>query len=176
VERLPIAADELAVRSYHAWRRQWFLLAAGDFPSDSYNCMTVAWGALGSMWDRPLAMVAVKPSRHTFAFLERYPSFTLCHFPPTGRKTLLYLGSSSGRDVDKITESGLTPVASTRVGAPSFAEADLVLECELAYADDYEPEHFRRDAPRGSSRSEHSHRLFFGEIVAVFGTPEYRAG
>lgn len=176
MERVPIPVDDLALRSYHAWRREWFLLAAGDFPSGSYNCMTVAWGALGSMWDRPLAMVAVKPSRHTFGFLERCPSFTLSHFPPAWKKSLLYLGSNSGRDLDKISETGLTPIASSRVRAPSFAEADLVVECEIVYADDYDPGHFRREALAKSSRSEHSHRLFFGEIKAVFGTPDYRTG
>jgi flavin reductase (DIM6/NTAB) family NADH-FMN oxidoreductase RutF len=176
VERTAIAVETLVLRSYHIWRRQWFLLAAGDLAAGEYNCMTVAWGAVGSMWDRPLAMVAVKPSRYTCSLLERFPSFTLCHFPAACKKKLLYLGTTSGREVDKIAASGLTPIPSSRVGAPGFAEADLIIECETRYADDYEPEKSRRATLEDGSRSQHDHRLFFGEIQAVFGTAEYVAG
>ena len=173
MERLAIPVDELTLRSYRAWRREWFLLTAGDYAAGEYNCMTTAWGAIGSMWDRPLAAVAVKPTRHTFAFLERYPTFTLCHFPRSFQKKLLYLGSKSGRDLNKIADSGLTPIASSRVAAPGYAEADLVLECETVYSDDYKPERFKREALRDSLRSERPHRIFFGEILAVFGTGDY---
>jgi len=175
MERLPIPVEDLVLRSYHAWKRQWFLLTAGDFAAGEYNCMTVAWGAVGSMWDRPVAAVAVKPTRRTFAFLEGYPSFTLCHFPGTWKKKLLYLGTTSGRDLDKIAESGLTPILSSRVAAPGFAEADLILECEILYSQDYEPERARSEALQGSYRSGSYHRIFFGEIRGVFGTEEYAA-
>ena len=174
MERVPIAVEDLVLQSYHAWRRRWFLLSTGDFSAGKYNCMTVAWGAVGSMWDRPVAIVAVKPSRYSFGFLERYPSFTLCQFPASWKRTLLYLGSKSGRDTDKITESGLTPIASSRVAAPSFAEAELVIECEIVYADDYKPEGFKKEALHDSNRSQSYHRLFFGEIKAVFGSEGYR--
>ncbi|MBN1837296.1 MAG: flavin reductase [Spirochaetales bacterium] len=176
MERLAIPVEDLTLRSYHLWKREWLLLTAGDYAAGQYNSMTVAWGAVGAMWDRPLAAVAVKPTRHTFSFLERFPSFTLCHFPAAWKKKLLYLGTQSGRDLDKIAESGLTPIPSSQVGAPGYAEADLILECETLYSDDYKPERFQSEALGQGHRSKSPHRVFFGEIRAVFGTPEYAAG
>jgi flavin reductase (DIM6/NTAB) family NADH-FMN oxidoreductase RutF len=90
--------------------------------------MTVAWGSMGVMWGKPFAQVVVRPVRYTFEFMEQYDSFTLCAFPAEYRQTLLMLGTKSGRDGDKIAESGLTPVVSANVAAPGFAEAELIVE------------------------------------------------
>lgn len=168
-----IPADELVLPVFQAWRRDWFLLAAGDFAAGQYNCMTLGWGGFLRLWDRPVALVAVKPSRHTFGFLQRFPAFTLNHFSADFRKELLLLGTRSGRDGDKVADSGLTPMASTAVPAPCFAEADLVLECVQAYADDYRPELAFLEAMAGGERSGLPHRFFFGEVRAVLGDPRY---
>jgi flavin reductase (DIM6/NTAB) family NADH-FMN oxidoreductase RutF len=167
VARRSIPPEELVLPVFRAWRRDWFLLAAGDFAAGQFNCLTVGWGGLAHLWDRPVALVAVKPTRHTFGFLERFPSFTLNHFPPQFRKALLYLGTHSGRDGDKIAASGLIPMASSAVPAPCFAEADLVLECLQAYADDYRPEQALLEALQSGERSGRTHRFFFGEVRAV---------
>ena len=169
----PIAVDDLLLPGFRAWRRDGFLLAAGDFAAGTYNCMTVGWGGIGCLWDRPVALVAVKPTRHTFDFLERFPSFTLNHFTPEFRKALLYLGTRSGREGDKLAASGLTPIASTVVAAPTFAETDLVLECVKAYTDDYRPELALLESLRSSSRAGHHHRFFFGEVRTVLGEAQY---
>jgi flavin reductase (DIM6/NTAB) family NADH-FMN oxidoreductase RutF len=173
VHRRPIAFDSLLVPAFGAWRRDAFLLTAGDFASGQYNCMTVGWGALGQLWDRPIALVGVKPTRHTCGFLERFPTFTLCHFAPEHRKALLYLGTRSGRDGDKVSASGLTPMASTIVPAPCFAEADLVLECEKLYAEDFRPESLLSEELAAAKRAGSPHRFFFGAVRAVLGDARY---
>jgi len=175
VQRRPIAVNELILPAFRAWRRDGFLLAAGDFAAGQYNCLTVGWGGFGGLWDRPVALVGVKPTRHTFGYLERFPSFTLSHFPPEHRQALLHLGTHSGRDGDKIAASGLTPMASTAVAAPCFAEADLVIECQKAYAEDYRPELMLLEALRAGGRSGSPHRFYFGEVRAVLGDPRYAA-
>jgi len=58
--------------------------------------MTVAWGSLGTMWNLPFAQIVVRPTRHTFGFMERFDTFTLCAFPEPRRKALQLLGSTSG--------------------------------------------------------------------------------
>jgi len=50
------------------------------------------------MWDKPFAMVVVRPTRYTFEFMNRYPDFTLTAFPQKYRKDLSLLGKKSGRD------------------------------------------------------------------------------
>ena len=152
---------------------EWLLLAAGDFAAKAYNAMTISWGSLGTIWNRPFVQVVVRPTRYTYQFMEGADTFTVMAFPDQFRPALDLLGSKSGRDGDKIAESGLTPTASTRVAAPSFAEAELVLECRKSYFDDLEPGHFLAEYIHKMYRNDY-HRVYFGEIVAIQGTEKYR--
>jgi flavin reductase (DIM6/NTAB) family NADH-FMN oxidoreductase RutF len=174
VKRKQIPFDEFLVRSHQLWAKQWLLLTAGDFVNGRFNTMTVGWGSLGTMWGRPFVQVVVRPSRHTYGFLERYDTFTLCTFAEDHRKALNLLGTKSGRDGDKIAEAGLTPIASTQVAAPGFAEAELILECRKIYWDDMVPAHFLDPAIEGNYPQKDYHRIYFGQILAIFGESPYR--
>lgn len=165
--RKVIPIDQLVLRSFHIWNDGWFLLTAGDFAKRDFNTMTVSWGSFGTMWNWPFAQVVVRPTRHTYGFMERSNTFTLSAFPPAYREVLRFLGTKSGREGDKITEAQLTPMASTRVAAPCFAEADLVVECRKMYWHDIDPAHFLDAAIEENYPAHDYHRAYFGEIVAV---------
>ena len=79
------------------------------------------------------------------------------------------MGSKSGRDGDKIKASGLTPIRSSKVAAPGFAEAELILECRKMYYDDIDPEHFVDASIQSNYPKKDYHRAYFGEILAAFG-------
>ena len=49
-------------------------------------------------------------------------------------KTVVAIGNSSGRDVDKFQKFGLTAVAGSKVEAPLIAECYASFECRLADA------------------------------------------
>jgi flavin reductase (DIM6/NTAB) family NADH-FMN oxidoreductase RutF len=172
MRRIDIPFDRLVLPVAQAWETQWFLLAAGIFP-DSWNCMTVAWGGYGVMWSRPIAMVVVRPQRHTYSFMEKHESFTLSAFPEEHHDKLDYLGRRSGRNEDKVAKTGLTPIASRSVAAPGFDEAGLIVECRKVYFHDFDPSHFVAGyiAPNYPTRD--FHRMYFGEIVAISGSPKY---
>jgi flavin reductase (DIM6/NTAB) family NADH-FMN oxidoreductase RutF len=129
--------------------------------------MTVSWGSLGVIWNKPFAQVVVRPQRYTFQFLEQYPTFTLCAFPRQFRKALSLLGSRSGRDGDKIAASGLTPIPAAVAAAPLYAEASLAIECRTLYWQDLDPAHFLDPAIQANYPHNDYHRAFFGEILAV---------
>ena len=116
----------------------------------------------------------VRPVRHTYSFIERHATFTLCAFPEDRHDALLLLGTKSGRDGDKIAEAGLTPQASTVVAAPGFSEAELVLECRKIYSDDVDPARFLDPTIDRNYPNRDYHRIYFGEIVGVTGTAKYR--
>jgi len=173
MNRTPIPFDSLRLNSLHIWDKQWFLLTCGDFDSGDFNTMTVAWGSLGTMWHKPFAQVVVRPVRHTFTFLERYPTFTLSAFAQEHKKALGILGTKSGRDGDKIAATGLPPQASKLVASPCFAEAELVLECRKIYWDDLEPTGFLDPSVEKEYPEKDYHRIYFGEILAVEGDSRY---
>jgi len=171
-DRKLIPIESLTVKSYQLWDGQWFLLTAGDFASSHFNTMTVSWGALGCMWNRPIALVVVRPHRYTYEFIEKYDTFTLSAFPEASRKALSLLGSRSGRDGDKIAASGLTPIASETIAAPGFAEAELILECRKIFASNYRPEQFLDYSIESNYPKGDFHRMYYGEISAAYGTAE----
>ncbi|MEI6875836.1 MAG: flavin reductase [Spirochaetota bacterium] len=143
------------------------LLASGDFPAGRYNAMVVGWGSFGIMWGRPFVQVVVRPTRYTFEFMNEFETFTLSAYPGGFKKALAILGTKSGRDGDKIALAGLHPETSLAVAAPSFLEADLVVECRKIYWDDLDPERFLDPRIMGQYPARDFHRIYFGEIVAA---------
>lgn len=144
----------------------WMVVSAGN--AESMNLMTVSWGGLGMLWNKPVATIYVAPQRYTHQFLEREEYYTICHFDSTYRDRQAYLGSTSGRDEDKVEGSGLT-VRFTDLGNPIYEEADLAIECRKIYTD-----HFHRESLQQEQldwyedRGIDPHGLFIGEIVNVF--------
>ncbi len=173
VTRKQIPVDQFIVKPHHLWDRQWMLLTSGNFAEGRFNTMTVGWGSLGTMWGRPFVQIVVRPIRYTYEYTEQYDTFTLCAFPASCRKALQLLGTKSGRDGDKIAEAGLTPIASAQVDAPGFAEAELVIECRKMYWDDLDPVHFLDPDIAKNYPHQHYHRIYFGQIVAVYGESSY---
>jgi flavin reductase (DIM6/NTAB) family NADH-FMN oxidoreductase RutF len=173
MQRQPIDPSRVTLPVFHTWDNQWFLLTAGDFETGKFNSMTVGWGAFGVMWKKPMALVVVRPTRHTFRFMEEHRDFTVCSFGSGQRQALEFCGSHSGRDMDKIARCGLTPVASTRVAAPGFDEAELIVECRKMYSDDFDPRRFLAEFIESNYPKKDYHRLYIGEVLAVFGTARY---
>jgi flavin reductase (DIM6/NTAB) family NADH-FMN oxidoreductase RutF len=167
-----IDVTKLRVRGSGIWLEQWLVLTSGTF--EDFNAMTVGWGSMGGMWWKPFVQVVVRPTRHTLQYMERYPTFTLCAFPGRCREALTVLGTKSGRDSDKIAESGLTVVRSKLVEAPAYEEAELILECRKTYWQDMDPGHFLDPAIEEHYPRKDYHRVYYGEIVRVAGEAAYR--
>jgi len=172
--RQPIAIDDLRLQPLKQFDKDWFLLTAGDFSTGQFNSMTISWGSIGYIWSRPIMHVVVRPTRHTYQLMETYDTFTLCAFGEEHRKALNLLGTKSGRDGDKIKESGLTPIASVVAAAPGYAEAELIFECRKIYWGDIDPQHFlAADISQNYELSDY-HRFYYGEILHIAGKDLYR--
>ncbi len=141
----------------------WMLITAGDITS--FNTMTASWGAFGELWNKTVCICFVRPTRHTYQFIERTELFTLTFFEETSREILRYCGSVSGRDVDKMQIAGLTPVASSQ-GSVYFQEARLVIECRKIYCDDLDPGRFLDPSIEQNYPRKDYHRFYIGEILS----------
>jgi flavin reductase (DIM6/NTAB) family NADH-FMN oxidoreductase RutF len=170
---MAIAIEDLKVRPYQLFENQWLLLTSGDFSTGKYNAMTIAWGSMGSMWSKPFVQVVVRPTRYTYEFMNKYPTFTVCAFPKEYRKALALLGARSGRDSDKISEAGITAVAGQQIAAPTFLEASLTLECVKNYWADMVPENFLDETINQKYAEKDYHRIYFGEIKAIYGDTSF---
>ena len=149
-------------RPFLLFDREWMLITAGTF--DSFNTMTASWGALGTLWSRPVAFGFIRPTRHTFGFANRSPVFTCSFFGRRYRAALEFCGTKSGRDVDKVKATGLTPVKG-KAGCVYFAEARLVLECRTIHAQDIDPRRFLDPTIEKNYPKKDYHRMFIGEVI-----------
>jgi flavin reductase (DIM6/NTAB) family NADH-FMN oxidoreductase RutF len=141
----------------------WMLITAG--PPDAFNTMTANWGGFGELWHHKVVFVFVRPQRYTYEFMERWEPFTLSFFAEQYRDALTFCGTNSGRDVDKVAATGLTPVAG-EAGGVYFAEAHLVVECRKLYAQDLQKDCFTRpEIDTEIYPAEDYHRCYVGQVV-----------
>ncbi len=141
----------------------WMLITAGN--RESFNTMTGAWGGLGIMWAKNVAWCVIRPNRYTYKFIEESPFYTLSFLEEQYRDILTYCGTKSGRDVNKVTETGLTPVFDENT--IYFAEARLILECKKIYSQDILPKNFLSPEIEEYYPQKDYHRMYLGEIVKV---------
>ncbi len=140
---------------------EWMLITAGT--EKDFNTMTAAWGGLGFLWNKPIAITFIRPQRYTYEFTEKYNDFSLCFFDRKYREALNFCGTRSGRDTDKIKETGLTPLQSD-LGNIYFEEARLVIECSKIYYEDIKPENFLDTSFDKHYPQKDYHRMYFGLI------------
>ncbi|NLE83721.1 MAG: flavin reductase family protein [Chloroflexi bacterium] len=175
MQNIQINPYELNVQPHHLFDRQTLLLAAGDFASGDFNEMTIGWGSIGTMWNRPFVEVVVRPTRFTYDYMEDYDDFTVSAFPSKYRRALTHLGSRSGRDGNKLAGTDLTAIASRVVSSPSFEQAELTIECRKIYSADIDPAKFIDPSIDTNYPNKDYHRVYFGEIVAILGTEKFAA-
>lgn len=143
--------------------KKWALLTAGN--ESSFNMMTISWGALGTIWGKPAATVYVRSSRCTHDFMEVNGLFTVSFYPEQYKPALGVLGSKSGRDMDKMKNSGLTPIKTG--DAVSFAEADVTLVCRKLFMQTLDPAKLPADIAKALYEGQAAHDMYIGEILDI---------
>ncbi len=144
--------------------KEWLLITAGD--EKGFNTMTASWGGLGVFWNKNAATIYVRPTRYTKEFLDKNDTFTLSFFTEEYREALALCGRVSGRDVDKVKETSLTPVFHS--GTTYFQEAKLVMVCKKLLHSDLSPSDF--DQSKYDSLMyplKDYHTLYIGEVLEI---------
>ena len=106
----------------------WCLIASYDKNHTPlpYNAMTASWGGMGVLWNKNVFFCVVRPQRYTKEFIDKSEYISLSFFGEEMKKALTYCGRNSGRDGDKLKESGFTPVI-TDEGKVEFKEAKITI-------------------------------------------------
>lgn len=138
------------------------------------NTMTIGWGTMGLIWGKPMFIVLVRPSRYTYGCLEATDDFTVNVPPKELAETVAFCGSVSGRDHDKFAERGLTAVPGKRVKSPIIEECVIHYECKVVHRNDVIPANLAPDIRAGAYPAGDFHRLYFGEILAVYADEDAR--
>ena len=132
------------------------------------NAMTIGWGFLGTMWSRPVFIVAVRLSRHTYKLIEDSESFTVCLPAEEMSEALTVCGTMSGRDMDKLKQLGLSLEKGVKVATPYIKECPVHLECRTLYKDAMTQGRLDKKVETEMYKTGDWHVLYYGEVVGVF--------
>jgi flavin reductase (DIM6/NTAB) family NADH-FMN oxidoreductase RutF len=159
-----IPVKELNDNVFHLLDDDWMLITAGD--PGNFNTMTASWGALGILWHLPVSICFVRPHRYTFEFMEASEYYTLCFLEEQYRDMLQFCGTHSGKDVDKVAETGLVPLT-TETGNIFYEQCKLVLECRKLYSDFLKEERVElQNLIDKNYPKKDFHKFYIGEIIS----------
>lgn len=132
------------------------------------NAMLISWCGIGYMWDNPTFTFYIFKDRFTQHILDtsEYYSISIFHNDDYD-KSLLYLGTVSGRDEDKFAGCGLREMEVD--GVPCFADADYIIICKKAAYVDFDRDTMEDFVSYNSYYDEHDgvHRIFQGQIEKI---------
>ena len=154
---------EFNTEIFSQFDKKWALLTAGD--ESSFNTMTISWGGLGTLWGKPVATVYVRTSRYTHDFMDANEFFTISFFPEEYKQILGVLGSKSGRDMDKMKDSGLSAVKAG--DSVSFKEAEVTLVCRKMFKQELSVANMPADVAKAMYEGQAPHDMYIGEVVEI---------
>jgi len=134
---------------------------------DRLNTMTIGWGLIGFVWRKPIFMVAVRNSRHTFTIIEKAADFTVTVPTTDMHEPLMFCGSKSGRDVDKYKACNLKTTEAQRTVSPIIETPAIHFECIIRFKAPMDPKHLDKTYHELYPAKDY-HTLYFGEIVDCY--------
>ena len=148
---------------FSTYDKQWALLTAGSM--DKFNTMTISWGGLGTIWNKPVATVYVRQSRLTHDYMDKNEIFTVSFYPEEYKKILGVLGKKSGRNMDKMHDSGLTAVKAG--DSMSFKEAEVTLVCRKLFKQCLPKENMPEEVAERFYGGNDLHDMYIGEVIEI---------
>ena len=148
---------------------------------DKVNSMTIAWGQVGIEWVKMFFTIYVRHGRFTHEQIENTKEFTVSvpiERTPEIAKKIAYIGSRSGRDINKLADCNLTLVDGIEVNSPAIKEIPLTLECKVIYQQEQEIDNipkeikdicYPQDVPSSNPMANKDfHTVYYGEIVNAY--------
>lgn len=133
------------------------------------NTMTIGWGNIGIMWNRPVFTALVRPSRYTHQLIENTGEFTIS-IPIENDLSdeLLICGRKSGRTTDKFSECDLTALKSNTLSTFIVGDCELHFDCKVIVKHETDVKTLPEEIREAFYRGEDMHTLYYAEIVSAY--------
>lgn len=116
---------------------------------ENANIITIGWCGVVSTRP-PRVYISVRPERHSHSIIKESGEFVINLTPSSLVEVCDYVGTVTGKKVDKVKKTGLTMIPSKEVAAPSIENSPLSLECKVCDVYSYG-----------------SHDMFVADVVSV---------
>jgi flavin reductase (DIM6/NTAB) family NADH-FMN oxidoreductase RutF len=133
---------------HYAFPMQTILVTCND-KKNTTNIITLAWHTPISR-NPPLYGISVSPKRHSYALIKKSKEFVINFMPYSQVEAADYCGTHSGRNTNKVCQTGLTLIPAQKLTTPLIKEGYAHLECTLV-----------------KTTSLGDHILLVGEVIAV---------
>lgn len=161
-----ISLKELSVNAFTTINDEWLLICTRDCDNQRENMMTASWGGFGILWNRAVCYLFVRPQRHTHKLLKEQESFTVAVLPEECRDAHKVCGRLSGRDLDKLTKTGLHAADFDGLFAPE--ESKLVFTVRRLYEDTIKKDGFLEEALLKNYPTDDFHTVYVCEIEKAY--------
>jgi len=116
---------------------------------EEFNIITVSWtGTICT--NPPMCYISLRPERHSYGIIKKNGEYVINLTTRILAYAADWCGIKSGRDYNKFTEMGLTPVMASLVRAPLINESPVNIECRVK-----------------EIKELGSHHMFISEVVTV---------
>lgn len=113
--------------------KTWGIVTAGDRQT-GLNGMTVSWGGIGVLWNKPVCFLFIRKSRYTYKYMEESKSVTLSFVSDEYKEDKVFFGRESGRHCEKFEKTRLHAALDVDMNCYYVAEADEVLKLQKLYS------------------------------------------
>ncbi len=134
---------------------------------NNLNTMTIGWALIGYVWRKPVFMVAVRDSRHTFGIMEKAEDFTVTVPESDMKDAIMFCGTKSGRDHDKLKELNLETVPAKSVISPVIKTKGIHFECRIVFKAPMDRNNLIAEYEKLYPEKDY-HTLYFGEILKCY--------
>lgn len=132
---------------------------------DIVNPITIGWGLIGILWNKPCLCLFIHKSRFSKQLFDKANSFSLCVLKDEYRKYLEYFGRVSGRCENKVEVSSLEVSYSN--DTPYFVESDLVIIAKKMTETCFNTAIINDERILNWYKKDGVHSIYFGEIIEV---------
>ncbi len=162
--------EEISFNVFEEVGKKWLLVTTFDKEKGRANAMTASWGCAGILWNKPVCVLFIRPTRHTFKLIEENECLSVNILKDKYKDAHKICGTLSGRDIDKIAKTGLTPVNIDSLTA--FEQSERVLTLKKLYADDLKENSFIDKTLLANYKSNDYHRMYVCEITGMYEAKE----
>jgi flavin reductase (DIM6/NTAB) family NADH-FMN oxidoreductase RutF len=165
-----ISPEEIEDNVFKLVGKDFTVITAGKIPE--HNSMTASWGGMGILFQKPVTWCFLRASRYTLELIRKEQTYTMSYFPDERKEQVLFFGSKTGKNTDKMKESTLTAMQ-TPSGNTTYKEARLVIECKLTELTTVAPDDFYTSEGKNFIEEAYDevkeyHKLVLGEITNVW--------
>ncbi len=156
---------------FEKFDKKWAIVTAGD-RTNGINAMTVSWGGIGILWNKPVCYIFIRHSRNTFNFIEKSDSVSVSFLDEEYKDELTRFGRLSGKDIDKFKDSRLHPALDVDMDEYYIAEACEVLKCKKLYGVDLTLDNMPEEIVNKNYPTKDIHRMYVLEIKQYLDNEE----